>query len=89
MVSLLKCLTPRDQFLDRVGVIVRTEAAQRQIGIENAHASYRTIEPQFDFRGYRFDVPMRFNRHRMGKLGVRSYRLSKHKDTSKDAQHPV
>jgi hypothetical protein len=89
MVSLLKCLTPCDQLLDRVGIIARTEAAQLQIGMEDTHAAYRAIQPQFDFRGYRFDVPMRFNRHRMGKIGIRSYRLSKHEDTSADAQHPI
>jgi hypothetical protein len=33
-------------------------------------------------------MPMCFKRHRIGKLRVRLYRLSKHEDISTDAQHP-
>jgi hypothetical protein len=33
-------------------------------------------------------VPMRFKQHRIAKIGVRSYRLSRHEDISADAQPP-
>jgi hypothetical protein len=88
MVIPLKGLTPCDQLLDRAGIIVRTEAAQLQIGIEDAHAFYGAVQPKLDFCGYKFYMSMRFKRHRIANLGIRSYRLSKHEDTSIDAQHP-
>ena len=88
MVSLLKCLNPANQLLDRIGIIAGIESAQRQIGIEDSDASCRTVEPKFDFGSYGFDMPMCFKRYRLGKFGARSYRLSKHEDISADAQLP-
>jgi hypothetical protein len=71
MVSLLKTPAPCDELLDRIGIIAGTEAAQRQIGINDAHASDRAVKPKFEFCSYGLDVPMRFKRPRIAKLGLR------------------
>ncbi|HEX4238559.1 MAG TPA: hypothetical protein VHZ64_11560, partial [Xanthobacteraceae bacterium] len=88
MVSLLKYLNSRNQLFNGVGIIAWTTSAQFQIRIDNSNTSHSAIKPKFDFGGYTFDMPMCFKRHRIGKLRVRLYRLSKHEDISTDAQHP-